>query len=96
MGAGAVGAFGSYGMYPKLISGFLNQESYASLGAPLASPSGSIVEQYLGYLGVPFVLTAAGAAKLSDTTNVGTSASDATTTVTVLSTEVESVSVARR
>jgi hypothetical protein len=58
---------------PKLVTGFLNQESLPGLGTPLNSSqvSGSIVQQYTGYLGADFVLDAKTAKMLSDTVNVG-------------------------
>jgi len=41
----------------KLVSGYLNSENNPAVGVPLASPSGSIVEQYYGQLGLQIRLS---------------------------------------
>lgn len=41
----------------KLVSGYLNSENNPAVGVPLASPSGSIVEQYYGQLGLEIRLS---------------------------------------
>lgn len=52
----------------KLMSGFLNGEDNAALGVPLTSPSGSLVPQYAGFLGLKITLSADDAGKLSNVT----------------------------
>ena len=50
----------------KLVSGFFNSENNSALGVPLASPSGMIVSQYGGLLGLKFALDADDAGKMSN------------------------------
>lgn len=52
----------------RLVSGYVNGENNAAVGVPLASPSGSIVQEYLGMLGGEMILDDDNAAKLSLTT----------------------------
>lgn len=49
----------------KLVSGYLNSENNPAVGVPLASPSGSIVEQYGGFLGLEIRLSEDDAGKLT-------------------------------
>lgn len=51
---------------PKLISGYVNSENNPVIGAPLASPSGSIVSGYGGMLGGKLFLSTDDAKKLSN------------------------------
>jgi hypothetical protein len=41
----------------KLVSGYVNSENNPALGVPLASPSGSIVQPYGGFLGLKIALS---------------------------------------
>lgn len=49
----------------KLVSGFFNSENNPAIGVPLASPSGSIVEQYGGFLGLEVRLSEDDAANMT-------------------------------